>query len=113
VMLAAHNGQKTGQYRHPLPSSYFEKGINKMNYDIIERFFMAVIIILGAGFAIVTFAGIIGVIMHIHSQFDPSYHEKVKQESMYIAKCKSVDGIHVITNDAKYCYKDGRVVEIE
>lgn len=84
-----------------------------MDYDMLERCIIVIYVLFGAFLAFAIIGGTIALCVHIYDQLNPEYAKKVEQESLYIAKCKSVDGIHAITNDVKYCYKDGKVIEIE
>ena len=84
-----------------------------MNYDMIERFLIVMFAMFGAFLAFVVIAGSVALSIKIYNKLDPAYAKKVEQESLYIAKCKSMGGIHAITNDVKYCYKEGKLVEIE
>lgn len=84
-----------------------------MNYDMIERFLIVMFAMFGAFVAFAAIGGTIALCVHIYDQFNPEYSKKVEEEKHYIAKCKSVNGVFITTNDTRYCYKDGKVIEIE
>ena len=84
-----------------------------MNYDMIERFLIVMFALLGAFLAFAAIGGTIALCVHIYDQFNPEYSKKVEEEKHYIAKRKSVNGVFITTNDTRYCYKDGKVIEIE
>jgi len=83
------------------------------DYDFEKKIVDATAIAIVCSLWLVLIYGFIVASIEIRNMFDPTYAKKVEQESLYIAKCKSVSGIHAITSDTKYCYKDGKVVEIE